>query len=92
MSLNLGNQFIEAAATLRDNEAFRTVREALLDQVRQRMNMTLDVAPGQRDDAVGYTRALRDLYVAFESATTGQRQQHVEKPGPRAKEMVGAAR
>lgn len=82
MSLNLGNAGIEAARSLGNNPDWRVVREALLEQVRVTMNKALE-APGEaRDDACGYARALRDVYSAFESATTGQSYAQTQKPGP----------
>lgn len=45
------------------------------------MNDALESAPDRRDDAVGYARALRDLWIAFDSATSGERVQQVVKPG-----------
>jgi hypothetical protein len=64
------------------DERWVAVRTALLEQTRVKMNHALEAPPGARDDAIGYARALRDLVVAFESATTGMPVQRVEKPGP----------
>lgn len=81
MSLNIGNDGISAARDLRDSAPWKVLREALLEQSRRMMNAALDAQPGQRDDAVGYARALRDVYLSLEAATTGQAYQRVEKPG-----------
>lgn len=81
MSLNLGNDGINAIRELRANENWHVVRAVMLEQVRRFMNAALE--PGSaRDDAVGYARALRDVHLAFESATTGEPFQRVEKPAP----------
>lgn len=81
MSLNLGTPACDAAKTLQGNEQWRTIREAVFELARQRMNIALDSAPEHRADAVGYARAVRDLYLAFEAATTGAPMNRVVKPG-----------
>lgn len=82
MSLNLGNDACAAMRDLSRDARWTAIRAALLEQTRVRMNHALEAPPGARDDAVGYARALRDVVVAIESASTGQAAQRVEKPGP----------
>lgn len=79
MSLNIGDG-VGAARSLGNNPDWRVLREAVLEQARGAMNRALDTQ-GNRDDAIGYARALRDLYIAFESATTGVSYAQVKKPG-----------
>lgn len=85
MSLNIGNDAIEAAKSLHQMDAakplFEAVRRAMADQAREHMNRALDTHE-HRDVAVGYARAMRDIYLAFEAAVHGQRPNQVEKPGP----------
>lgn len=87
MALNLGNEAMEAAKTLHQHgdsqKAFEAVRAGILEQVRKHMNLALDVAPDDRHAAVGYARALRDVYMALESsAHNGAQQVRAEQPGP----------
>lgn len=82
MSVNLGNLGCEAARSLRGNPDWVAVCEALKAQVTARMTMALDASPEKLADAVGYARALKDIYVAFEAATKNINQNQVQKPGP----------
>ena len=82
MSLNLGNEVIEAARALRELEPWAAIREGILEAARRSTNLALETAGERVGDAVGYARALRDLYLALESATTGQSLNRLEKPGP----------
>jgi hypothetical protein len=83
MSLNLGTPACEAMRELRSNPHWLAIRTTMLEQSRAKMNIALESPPGgARDDAVGYARALRDLVVSFEAATTGSTYQRTEKPGP----------
>ena len=89
MSLNIGTGGVNACQSLRGNPDWSAVREALRALVTQKMNLALDAPQDKLADHVGYTRALRDIYVAFESATTGDlRQITTEKPSP-AKPVTG---
>lgn len=85
MSLNLGNDAINACANLANAGDFVMFRDGLLERVRDLTNQALDTEPSKRDDAIGYARALRDLWMAIEAAATGQRIQAIKKPVP----MVG---
>lgn len=80
--MNLGSPACEAAKALRPSEHWTTFRAALAEQMRKSMNQTLEAPPERLADAVGYTRALRDLHVALESATNGVPFNQVKKPGP----------
>jgi sirohydrochlorin ferrochelatase len=82
VSLNLGNDVMEAARSLREMEPWATVREGLLEAARRAMNTALETAGERTGDAIGYARALRDVYLALEGATTGQSLNRIEKPGP----------
>jgi hypothetical protein len=57
-------------------------RAALADKMRDQMNAALDCEAGKRDDAIGYARALRDLWLAIEGACTNKRVQNMPKPAP----------
>lgn len=82
MSINLGNEGIAAARELRTSTPWAAIRDALHKQVVGKMNAAIECDPALRGDAGGYARALRDLWVAFESATTGENINRVAKPGP----------
>ena len=85
MSLNLG-EAVEAARRLHQmDEAktlFETVRHGIREQVRDKMNHALECDHHARADAIGYARALRDVYLALEGAATGVRPVQVEKVSP----------
>jgi hypothetical protein len=94
VSLNLGNDGMIACQNLANSSDFILFRDALLDKAREQMNAALDIEPTKRDDAVGYARALRDLWLAIEGAVSGQRMNQVKKPGaidPRAASTAQAA-
>lgn len=82
MSLNLGTEGVNACANLGQQGDFVAFRLALLEQVRTQMNQALDIEPARRDDAIGYARALRDLWLALEAAATRQKINAVPKPAP----------
>jgi hypothetical protein len=82
VSLNLGSQGVNACANLGSQGDFVALRLALLEQVRTQMNQALDIEAARRDDAIGYARALRDLWLALEAAATGQKINAVPKPAP----------
>lgn len=82
MSLNLGNEGLNACANLGNQGDFVALRLALLEQVRTQMNQALDIEPTKRDDAIGYARALRDVWLALEAAATRQKINAVPKPAP----------
>jgi hypothetical protein len=81
VSLNLGTDGVNACVNLANNGDFVVFRDAILDRARDQMNAALDIEPSKRDDAIGYARALRDLWLAIEAAVTGQRVNQVKKPG-----------
>lgn len=82
MSLNLGNEVMEAARALREYEPWAAIRDGLLEAARRSTNTALETAGERAGDAIGYARALRDVYLALEAATTGQNLNRIEKPGP----------
>lgn len=81
MSLNLGNEGIAAIQQLRTNPDFQVLRAAILDRHIASMQAVLDSTGAPRDDLVGYARAFRDLYVAFECAAEGVRPQQIKRVG-----------
>ena len=81
MSLNFGSSAVEAMRGLRANADWKQIREAVLDQARKNANIALESMHGNPADACGYARALRDMYIAFESATMGVPVAQVTKPG-----------
>jgi len=82
MSLNLQNGGINACVNLANNGDFAAFRDALLERARDQMNQALDVESAKRDDAIGYARALRDVWIAIEAAVTGKKYQEIKKPLP----------
>lgn len=84
MSINLGNDGIAAVKELRSSAHFAAVRDALHKQVVQKMNAALDAETGVRHEVAGYAKALRDLWIAFEAASTGEAYNQVKKPGAAA--------
>lgn len=82
MSLNLGNEAIGACLNLANNGDFAMFRASLMEKVREQMNAALDCEAGKRDDAIGYARALRDLWLAIDAAATNKRIQNLPKPSP----------
>jgi len=94
MSLNLGNDALAALRSLRASPDFRVLHEAVQEQARRYMNAALDMETGNLGASVGYARALRDLYMAFESGLLDQPINRIEKPGPvksKAATSTGAA-
>ncbi len=77
MSLNIGTEAHEAVKRLAHNPDFKAVRDGLYEVMRARFNQALD---GMGADAIGYARALRDIYLAFEAAATGKQINQVPKP------------
>lgn len=85
MSINLGNDGVNAARELRSSPSWAKICEALRLQTVAKMNAAMEAPIGDRVDATAYARALRDLWIAFESATTATNQNAVAKPGPEKK-------
>ncbi len=81
-TLNIGTEGVQACAELRTSPQWTTVRLALLEITRKTMNSALDASPENQPRACGYAQAMRDLFVAFESATSGTNINQVAKPGP----------
>jgi hypothetical protein len=82
MSLNIGTSACEAARRLNSNADWHLVLDGVAEQVRATMNRALDAAPENAQVALGYARALRDVYLALESATKEIPLQRVERPTP----------
>lgn len=81
MSLNLMNEGGAACRALQGSPDWATLRTVVHELARKHANSALDAPAELQASACGYARALRDVYIAFESATTGQPQQAVKKPG-----------
>lgn len=79
--MNLGTKGCEAARALSTSEQFVTIVQAIKDQANSAANSALDASHDQQSRQCGYARALRDLYVALESARAGVPQPQVKKPG-----------
>jgi hypothetical protein len=84
MSLNIGNEGVKAAKSLVVSSDWATLRGVLLEQARAAMNRAIEAVSG-REDACGYARALRDIWMALESASTGVQLPQMPKPGPSEK-------
>lgn len=82
MSLNLGNEAVSALAELRGNPHFDTFRSALGQRVYDLINESVDAPIEQRVEKTSYARAVRDVWIAFESALTGTRQNTIKPPQP----------
>jgi hypothetical protein len=61
------------------------VRDGVLNASRQFMNAALDAGPEDRHMAVGYAKAVRDIYTALEAAAHGVQPRQIEKHGPEVK-------
>ena len=81
MNLNIGTAGCTAAHALQANRDWAIFREAMADVTRKFANSALDAPPELQASACGYARALRDVVIAIESATTGVPQLQVKKPG-----------
>jgi len=81
MSLNLQNDGIAAVKELRSHPAFAALRAVLAREANSKANAAIDAPHELQASACGYARALRDLYVALESAVQGVPQNKVTKPG-----------
>jgi hypothetical protein len=77
--LNLQNDGIAAIRDLRMNPAWPVLMKVMATQSREHANRALDAPPELQASACGYARAVRDMYVALESATTDVPQQIVKK-------------
>lgn len=71
MSLNIQNAGIDACRELKGSPSWFALRAAIKELARQKMNEALDKTPEQLQKAIGYAAALRDVWLAFESATDG---------------------
>lgn len=81
MSLNLQNDGCAAVLALRNHPAWPAFMKALGELTRAKVNTAIEAAPELQASACGYARALRDLWIACESAATGAPQNTLKKPG-----------
>jgi len=88
MSINLGTPGCDACAQLRNNENWALVCESVKEQTTVWMNNVLDSDVGKAEYVRGYAKAVRDLYIAFDAATKGQRQSQSVKIGPMSKTLA----
>ena len=82
MSVNIGSPAIAAVQELRGSPRWQDFISGLREVAQQRADAAL-AAPtgGARDDACGYARALRDIYVALQAAAQNVNPNQVKKPG-----------
>ena len=80
MSINIGNEGINACNALRSNESWDALRDQLGKIAMERMHSCLACPISDRIDLTAYARALYDVWVAFESATLEISQRAIEKP------------
>ena len=78
--INIGNDGVTACKNLKGNEHWDAVRAQLYRIAVERTDAALSSDPGARIDLTAYARALRDFWVALESATTEVSYRQVEKP------------
>jgi len=81
--VNLGNDGINAIKVLRTHPAWPDFIKALRERATTAMNAAIEADTDHTHLACGYARAVRDMYVACESAATNVPQQQVKKPGPK---------
>ena len=81
MSLNIGTDGVNAANNLGNAGDFVALLDALLKVADDAVHNAIEMSPGpDRDDRLGYARALRDLWIALQSARTGVPYRRVDKP------------
>jgi hypothetical protein len=78
--VNIGNEGVMACRGLKGNEQWDMLRAQLYKLAADRTDVALNSDPSARVDLTAYARALRDLWVALESATLELRHQSVDKP------------
>jgi hypothetical protein len=82
MSINLGNDGIQAARNLRMDPNFAALRAAIGEFLSKKYDSVLDSAIEDRVDTAAYVRGVRDVYVAIEAAVTEQMHRSVKTPKP----------
>jgi hypothetical protein len=83
MSINLGNEGINAARELKGAPNWEVLRRAIYDLVSRLWHDSMASDITHRVESTAYVRGITDLYVALESATEGVNQRQVERPKPR---------
>lgn len=81
--MNLGSVATDAALRLKNNPDWIAFKAGLEATAGALMNASLASPPEARLDATAYARAVRDVWIAVEAATTATGQRGVAKPGVR---------
>ena len=79
MSLNIGQDGHRAASALRTNEDWTRLRAAIGAMADKAVDAAIECDPAIRVERTGYARALRDIWVELEAATTGAHQRVIPK-------------
>jgi hypothetical protein len=82
MSINLGNDGIQAARNLRMDPNFAALRAAIGEFLSKKYDAALDSPIEDRVETTAYVRGVRDVFVALEAAVTEQPQRNVKAPKP----------
>ena len=82
MSLNIGNDGINAVRALRTHPAWADLVKGLAEECRKKTISALEADAEHQPQAAGYARALMDVCVAFQAAELNVQPQVVKKPGP----------
>jgi len=81
MSLNLGTEGVNAARNLANSGDFVVLLDAIMERADAAIHVALDMEGGsKRDDAIGYAKALRDIWIALQSARSGIPYRQTKKP------------
>jgi hypothetical protein len=78
--INIGNDGVTACKNLKGNEFWDTLRAQIYRVAVERTDAALSSDPAARVDLTAYARAIRDLWVAVESATLEVNYRQIEKP------------
>ena len=81
MSINLGNDGGAACKALSMNDHFIAFKQTLYEQAQKAANTALNTSQDNQATQIGYARALRDLFQAVVSASSGVPQSKVVAPG-----------
>jgi hypothetical protein len=82
--LNLGNDGLATLRELRGNPHFARFQQLFADYVYARIQDAITTPVDQRIEATAYARALRDVWIAFESGVQDKPQRQVALPRKRA--------
>ena len=82
--LNLGTEAVHCLRELQQSPYFERFREHFAVFVYRKLHEAVASPVDQRIEATAYARALRDMWIAFESAALEKPQRSVELPMPSA--------